>query len=126
MRDRLDEFGADTEIVIVTFTKPEQLNGYLAMNVLPLTILLDPSQVSYDAFGLGRGSLLRVWSARVAWRYVLLSCQGTWRNIRRPIEDTRQLGGDFIVDPEGVLIYGFWSKGPDHRPSVDELIAAIP
>ena len=126
MRDRLDEFGADTEIVIVTFTKPEQLEGYLAMNDLPLTILLDPDRVSYDAFGLGRGSLLRVWSARVAWRYVLLSCQGTWRSIRRPIEDTRQLGGDFIVDPEGVLIYGFWSKGPDHRPSVDELIAAIP
>ena len=82
MRDRLDEFGADTEIVIVTFTKPEQLEGYLAMNDLPLTILLDPDRVSYDAFGLGRGSLLRVWSARVAWRYVLLSCQGTWRSIR--------------------------------------------
>lgn len=126
MRDRLDELGADTEVVVVTFTKPEQLDGYLAMNDLPFAVLLDPDRVSYDRFGLRRGSLLRIWGARAAWRYVQLFAQRKWRSLRRPTEDTRQLGGDFIVDPEGVLVYGFWGQGPDDRPSVDELIAAIP
>jgi hypothetical protein len=126
VRDRLDELGTETEVVVVTFTKPEHLDGYLAMNDLPFAVLIDSDRAGYHAFGLGRGSLLRVWGTRAAWRYLQLCFQGKWRNLRRPTEDTRQLGGDFIVDAEGVLVYGFWGKGPDDRPGIDELIAAIP
>jgi len=48
------------------------------------------------------------------------------KGLRRPTEDTLQLGGDFIVGPDGTLIYGFWGEGPDDRPSVDDLIDALP
>ena len=34
-------------------------------------------------------------------------------------------GGDFIVDPDGTLLYGFWGDGPDDRPHVDDLLRAL-
>lgn len=125
MRDRLDELGTETEVVLVTFTRPEKLDGYLVTNDLPFTVLIDRDRASYVAFGLERASLRRVWGARAARRYLQLFAQGKWRDLRRPTEDTRQLGGDFVVGPDGTLVYGFWGEGPDDRPSVDELIAAI-
>jgi hypothetical protein len=48
------------------------------------------------------------------------------RRPRLPSEDTLQLGGDFIVDPEGRVAYAYRSAGPDDRPSVDDLLAALP
>jgi len=45
--------------------------------------------------------------------------------VRRPTEDPRQLGGDFVIDGEGRLVWGFWGDGPDHRPAIGDLIAAV-
>ena len=45
--------------------------------------------------------------------------------VRRPTEDTRQLGGDVVVDRDGRLAYLFRSSEPDDRPAVDELVDAI-
>lgn len=125
MSDRLDELGEKTDVVVVTFTEPERLGGYLATNDLPFPVLIDKDRAAYSSYGLARASLARVWGLRAARRYIQLFRQGGWRDLRRPVEDTRQLGGDFVVDPDGVLVYGFWGEGPDDRPSVDELIAAV-
>jgi hypothetical protein len=35
------------------------------------------------------------------------------------------LGGDFVVDRAGVLVYTYRSTRPDNRPPVDDLIAAV-
>jgi peroxiredoxin len=125
VRDRVDELGPDTDVVLITFTTPDRLDSYLATNDLPFAVLLDPDRSSYLSYGLSRTSLLRAWGARAALRYIQLFARGKWRDIRRPTEDTLQLGGDFVVAPDGTLAYGFWSEGPDDRPAVDELIAAI-
>ncbi len=125
MRDRLDELGPDTDVALITFTKPDRLDSYLTTNNLPFAVLLDPERSSYRSYGIGRTSVMRAWGARAASRYVQLFAQGRWRDLRRPTEDTLQLGGDFVVAPDGTLAYGFWSEGPDDRPGVDELIAAI-
>ena len=50
---------------------------------------------------------------------------GGFGSLRRPTEDTLQLGGDFVVAEDGTLRYGFWGEGPDDRPTVDELIEAV-
>jgi hypothetical protein len=46
------------------------------------------------------------------------------RRLRRPTQDTRQLGGDFVVDRRGRLAYAYRSARPDDRPPVEELIDA--
>lgn len=124
MRDRLDEFDPATEVVVVMFTSPDRLDGYLARNDLPFPVLIDTDRAAYRAYGLGRASVGRAWGLRPALAYLRLLRRGRWRDLRRPTEDTLQLGGDFVIGPDGTLVYGFWSAGPDDRPPVDELIAA--
>ena len=125
MRDRLDEVGDDMDVVLVTFTSPTNLEWYAAVNGPISPILIDRERSAYRAFGLGRGSIRRVYGWRAARRYFELFRSGRLHGWTKPTEDTLQLGGDFIVDATGVLVYGHWGLGPDDRPSVDELIAAI-
>lgn len=54
------------------------------------------------------------------WRYVQLLASGRkWRGIQG---DSAQLGGDFIVDANGVVRLAYRSHDPTDRPSVDTLI----
>ena len=124
MGDRLEELGGDTEVALVTFTNHDQLIAYQRRNGLPLRILRDPDRVGYRAYGLGRGTVRRVWGWRVWVRYAQILRQSD-ATLTRATEDTLQLGGDFVIGPDGTLTYGFWGAGPDDRPSVDELIDAV-
>ena len=125
MRDRLDDLGPDTTVVLVTFTDPDNLSDYIVRNLLPFPVLTDPDRSAYAAYGFGRGSVGRVWGWRAGRRYLELLRAGRWRELRRPTEDTLQLGGDVVIAPDGTLAWGFWSEGPDDRPSVDDIIAAV-
>ncbi len=125
MRDRLDELGDSTEIALITFSDPDVLGAYQESHDLPFPILTDRDRSVYRAFGLGRGSFGRVWGWKAVRRYAEIVKDRGFGELRRPTEDTRQLGGDFVIAPDGTLAWGFWSEGPDDRPSVDELIAQV-
>ena len=125
MRDRLDEFDDDTEVVLVTFTDAEQLVSYRQRHHLPFPVLLDPDRSAYRVYGLGRATARRVWSPGTLKRYAQLLRRDGLGSLKAPTEDTRQLGGDMVVAPDGTLTWGFWSEGPDDRPSVDELLTAV-
>lgn len=122
MRDRLDEFG-DAEVAVVLFTRQRNLRGYRARYVEPLSVVTDEDRRLYRAFGLGRGSLWKVWGPKVLLKYATLLRAGG--KVQKPTEDTSQLGGDFVIGRDGRLAYAFRSKGPDERPSVDELLDAV-
>jgi hypothetical protein len=57
-------------------------------------------------------------AARSAWT------PATFPKEQRPVQDTLQLGGDFVVGGDGRLVYAFRSADPDDRPPVADLIAA--
>lgn len=123
--DRLEELGPETVVALVTFTDREKLAWYGDSHHLGFDTLTDPDRTAYRTFGLGRGSLARVWGWQAGRRYAEILRADGLSGLRLPTEDTRQLGGDFVIDAAGNLSYGFWGDGPDDRPSVDELIAAI-
>lgn len=125
MRDRLDELGDDCDVVLVIFGTHDELVTYELQNPLPFLVVRDPRRSGYRAFGLRRASIARVWGLRTARRYVELIRRDGPRRLRRPTQDTRQLGGDFVIDPEGNLRWGFWSEGPDDRPAIDDLVSAV-
>jgi len=125
VRDRLEELGDTTEVVLVTFTDMASLTEYQWSNELPYPVLTDPNRHTYQAYGLGRGSVRRVWGVRAAKRYVELIRESGLRGLKKPTEDTLQLGGDFVIGQDGNLAWGFWGDGPDDRPSVDELVEAV-
>lgn len=122
MRDRLPEFG-DAHIVAVTFAPPEELPAHRTHLELPFPMLADPDREAYRQFDLGRGTLRDIWSLGTMRMYARLLRQG--RKLRRPTQDTRQLGGDFVIDAQGRLAAGFWPASPDDRPTVDTLIEAV-
>ena len=125
MRDRLTELGDATDVVLLTFTDPREVVSYRSAHELPFPILVDSDRAAYRAFGLGRGSVRRVWGLKSARKYFDIVRVSGIGALSVPIEDTLQLGGDFVVGPDGTLVYGFWGEGPDDRPDVDELIEAV-
>lgn len=121
---RIDEFG-DAVVVVVTFSDEVSVAQYLQRHRLKLPILVDSGRAGYRAFGCGRGSVARIWGLRSARRYLQIIRQRGLGALQQPTEDTRQLAGDFIVDTEGTLVFAFWGEGPDDRPTIDELVAAL-
>lgn len=122
MRDRLDELEG-AEVALVLFTAPRNLRGYRGRNALPYSVVTSEDRAAYRAYGLPRGAVTRVWGWRTVREYGRLLRRG--RRLERPSEDTLQLGGDFVVGPDGRLVYAFRSVGPDDRPPVDDLVAAV-
>ena len=122
MGERLDELDG-AAVVLVTFTRPRNLRGYRARFGIPYPVLADEERAVYRAYGLGRGPWWRVWGPATVRAYTRLVRGGA--RLQRPSEDTLQLGGDFVVGPDGRLRYAYRSKGPADRPPVDDLIAAV-
>jgi len=87
------------------------------------TVLLDRERAVYKAYHLER-SRLRSWHPRVVWIYIKRWFQhGRFYDSHG--DDTSQLGGDFIVDQNGVLRLVYASYDPSDRPSVDELVKIL-
>ena len=122
MSDRLAELGG-AAVVLITFTHPRNLPGFRRRLALAYPVLADETRAVYRAYGLQRGSWWRVWGLKSVRAYGRLFRQG--QHLERPTGDTLQLGGDFVVDQDGRLAYAYRSRGPDDRPSVDDLLDAV-
>lgn len=120
-RERIDEAGT---AVFVAFDEPEQLCHSLLHGIhVPYPVLVDPGRSAYRAWGLGRGSLLAVWGDPGVWRqYASEIARGA--RLRRPGSDTLQLGGDFVIDRGGRVVYSRPQRRDD-RPPVAELLRAL-
>lgn len=125
VRDQLAAFGPDTDVAVITFTDRDDLAPYLQRQGLTFPVLSDPDRTTYQAFGIGRGTVRRVWGWRMARRYLEIFRAQGFQRLERATEDTLQLGGNFIINPAGTLIYGYWGEGPDDRPAIQSLVEAI-
>jgi peroxiredoxin len=117
----------DAELVLVTFTTAELLDEYQQRRELSVPILIDRDRAVYAAYGLGRGTIGQVWGWATLRRYaqILRRSGRGLADLAPTTEDTRQLGGDFVIAPDGRLSWGFWSEGPSDRPSVDDVLRAV-
>lgn len=121
-RQRLDELGA--AVLFVAYDDPELLRRTMISDLeLPYPLLVDRSRAAYAAWGLRRAGLLRIWGDPRVWLdYARLILHG--ERIRGRGLDTLQLGGDFVVDPAGTIVYSR-PQTRDDRPPVAHLIRAI-
>ena len=122
MSDQIESFG-DAAIAAITFADQSELAAHHAHLDLPFPLLTDPDRGLYRHFELGRGSLRNIYSPGTLRMYARLIRKG--RRLQRPTEDTRQLGGDFVIGRAGLLAAGFWPAGPDDRPDLGQLIEAV-
>ncbi len=100
------------------------MQGLLASPTRPLPFLIDEGRETYRAYGLGRASTATLYGWRVWVRYRQILNERGRSALHRLTEDTHQLGGDFVIDPAGTLVYARWSRGPADRPPASHLVAA--
>ncbi len=87
---------------------------------VPFPVLFDLERRAYEAWGLQRASFARIWLDPAVWkRYAQLLLEG--ERLRTAGRDPRQLGGDFVIGPDGRVVYSRPQRRDD-RPPVGELV----
>jgi len=121
---RQDEFAKlNTRVFIISFGTLLALQQWMQEVCGDFTVLLDRERSVYTAYQIDH-SRLRSWHPRVLWVYIKRWLRG------EPFfdshgDDTSQLGGDFIVDKNGILQLVHPSYDPTDRPSVDHLLEIL-
>ncbi len=108
-------------LAVVGFSPPDRLAALARYLKWPGLVLADPSRQIYQALGLSRAPLWRVYSPRTLRTYARAALAG--RRLPRPVEDTRQLGGDAVV-VDGTVVHLWRPRTPDDRPRASEVLAA--
>jgi len=120
---RYDEIRAHhAEVVTISFGTEYWARMWLQETGSPFRFLLDPERAAYHAYGL-KSSILRSWMPQNLWYYARAVWQGRERFGRRG--DPHQLGGDFIIDNQGIVRLAHPSSDPTDRPPVDLLLRTL-
>jgi hypothetical protein len=116
---------AGGDVLAVSFSPPERVAEFLQRTPLPFRLWSDPGGSAYRAFGLGRATWLTFFRLAVLGRYLRLMARG-WRVERQaPGDDLLQLGGDFVTDAAGQVVFARPSRVPTDRPTAAELLDAV-
>jgi peroxiredoxin len=111
------------EVVGISFEPRDRLFQLTRQLQLPFPILSDPERDVYLAYSLTQGSLLRIFSPKTIWTYIKHFAK--LQKFEHAASDWRQLGGDFILDEQGTVLYEFQGQTPSDRPSVATLISEL-
>ncbi len=124
MRERQAEFAAlDADVLVVTFETGPVARAYMDETQLPWPIVVDPDRSLYHAYGMMSARWIDLYGPRVVWLYLKLMFRGG--RVRMPTGDTSQLGGDVIVDPQGIVRLHHVADGPAGRPEIESLLQHI-
>lgn len=121
-RERIEGIGG--EAIFVAYDQPDRLRaGYLEGLDMPFPVLVDMDRQAYGDWGLGRASMKTLLADSNLWRqYARMFLSG--ERPRRSGHDPLQLGGDFVVAPDGVIAYSR-PQHKDDRPPVGELLRVL-
>jgi hypothetical protein len=124
LRQQAEELNAlGVRVLVVTFEGGPIAENYVRQTNLPWPVLIDESRSLYQAYGMERGRFWEIWGPASWWIYLKLLFRG--RRLRKPSGDIHQLGGDVLVDPQGVVRLHRVGHGPADRPSVDSILALV-
>lgn len=113
------------EVLVVSFTPPPRVAAYVEKYPQPFPVVSDPTLAAYKGFDLGRTSVAAMLRPGVLIRFVKLLFRGWWPTKPGKGDDILQLGGDFVLDKAGRLIYAHPSAEPMSRPTNAALLAAL-
>ena len=112
----------NTDIVAVSFGTPYWANAWLEETQAPFPIWLDPEKETYDLYGM-TSSALQAWGPKNLWFYAKALMRG--KQLKEHRGDTDQMGGNFIVDKNGIVRFAYPSKNPTDRPEVAQLLDTL-
>jgi len=97
--------------------------AYVASASLVWPLLLDADKNLYRRYSMERGTFWQLYNPLSILKYLLLIATGTVPG--KPGSDWNQMGGDVLIDPDGVIRMHFVSSNPHDRPSVKEILSII-
>jgi hypothetical protein len=109
------------DVLVVTFEIDVVARNYAAG--LPWPVLLDNARELYGAWGMSRASVWNVWGPASWWGFIKLLLHG--RKLQLPTDDVYQMGGDVLIDPQGIVRLHYISRYPLDRPSIDTLLDTV-
>ena len=112
----------NTRIVAISFGTPAWVQAWRDTTTALFPVWLDAERVAYAAYGLRR-SVRASWGVRNLWYYAKAIARGTKLQPFRG--DTAQLGGNFIIDRQGVVRFAYPSRDPTDRPHVEQLLNVL-
>jgi hypothetical protein len=116
----LKELGV--RVLVVSFAAPLDNRRWQSENCPTFEVLADESRHIYRAYGMMR-SFFRSWAPRTFLYYIRALASGRqWRGIQG---DANQLGGDFIVNPDGTFLLYHPSQNATDRPEVEEMVEIL-
>lgn len=113
------------EVLIISFGCREGASHWLVETGFQYDMLLDSDRQLYSAFGLG-ASVSKV----LNFRNMLLYAEYVMDDMEFPRglpsikDDMFQLGGDFVVDEHGTVLFSHRCHSPIDRPSVEHILSA--
>lgn len=125
VRDRADRIdAAGGRAVFVVHDEPDRIReSMLAGLDVVFPVLVDLDRQAYRAWGLRRAKWTTVYLDPSVWgSYARKLLAG--ERLPKGGRDTLQLGGDFVVAPDGTLAYARPQEA-DARPPVGELLTAL-
>ncbi len=122
---REDLAAAGCSVLVVGQAKPEVLSRYLARGAWHVPIVSDPELAGYRAFGLERTGWGTFFRPKVLWGYFRGLFKGYGVKTPYEGEDLLQLGGDFVLDRNGRIVFAYPSADPADRPTVSAILEAI-
>lgn len=107
-------------LVLVGFSPADRLAALSRHLRWPGRVLADPDRLLYHRLQIGRASWWRVYSPATLAIYA--RAVGRRQPLAKPVEDTRQLGGDAIT--VGPVVRRLWRpRSPDDRPPAHQILA---
>jgi hypothetical protein len=111
------------DVAVVTFQSSPIAENYVRETKLSWPILIDESLKLYSAYGMHHGRVWDVWGPATIGVYFKLMFKGQMP--RKPAGDVNQLGGDILIDPEGIVRLHHIGTGPADRPAIESLLEIV-
>lgn len=110
-------------VCVVTFDADPMALSYVRQTNLPWPLLLDKHRTTYHSYQMERGASWAIYGPASIGHYLRLIFRG--RRLQRPGSDWRQLGGDVLIDPSGIVRLHFVSASPHDRPTVESILELV-
>ncbi len=121
-----DKFQAmRAHVVAVSFMPPHRVTAFLTALPLPFPVVSDPERTAYQALSLPRSTWWQFLRLGAGWRFVKLLLRGWIPTKPAPGDDLLQLGGDFVLDAEGRIVFAYSSAEATDRPTISVLLEAV-
>jgi peroxiredoxin len=118
--DDIRSLGA--ELVVVGNGRPEQAAAFKNDQNISFPLFVDPAMTAYRAAGLKRGIMdaINLRTAKHALRAIRKGFRQT--NVQG---DPWQLGGSFVIDPKGNVLFAHTSREAGDHPDPQDILSAL-